>query len=36
MDYAEHEATYRMFLSLAKGVVVFVVLLMIFMALFLL
>ena len=32
MDYAEHEATYRLFTSMAKYGTVFCVLLLIFMA----
>jgi hypothetical protein len=32
MDYAEHEATYKLFLKLTKFTIVFLVLLMIFMA----
>ena len=32
MDYAEHEATYKLFLKLSKWTVIFCVLLLIFMA----
>lgn len=32
MDYAEHEATYRLFLTLAKYVIGIVVLIMVFLA----
>lgn len=32
MDYAEHEATYRLFLKLTKYLTVFVVLILIFLA----
>ena len=36
MDYPEHEKTYAMFVGLAKWGTIFMVLLMIFMAVFLL
>lgn len=32
MDYAEHEATYQLFLKLSKWVLIFCILLLIFMA----
>ena len=32
MDYAEHEATYALFLKLLKGVAILVVLILVFLA----